>query len=109
MSGAFSGLEKIVAKRVQSTPIGFQTEAREEVLDSHLFRKVETQDFIDFGFEAEFIGRLPVRVVCEKLEKDDFVNIMKFSEGSILKQYEREFDAYGIQAKFKGLSDRESR
>lgn len=101
VSGAFSGLEKIVAKRVQSTPIGFQTEAREEVLDSDLFRKVETQDFIDFGFEAEFIGRLPVRVVCEKLEKKDFVSIMKFSEGSILRQYEREFDAYGIHAKFE--------
>ncbi len=101
VSGAFSGLDKIVSKRVQSTPIGFQTEEREEVVDSELFKKVETQDFIDFGFEAEFIGRLPVRVVCEKLEKKDFVSIMKFSEGSILRQYEREFEAYGIHAKFK--------
>jgi hypothetical protein len=93
-------LEKIVSKRVQSTQIGFQVGERTEVLDSELFRNVETQDFIDFGFEAEFIGRLPVRVVCEKLEKDDFVNIMKFSEGSILRQYEREFEAYGIHARF---------
>ncbi|MFT5905919.1 MAG: ATP-dependent Clp protease ATP-binding subunit ClpX [Cryomorphaceae bacterium] len=100
VSGAFSGLEKIVSKRVQSTQIGFQVGERNEVLDSELFRNVETQDFIDFGFEAEFIGRLPVRVVCEKLEKDDFINIMKFSEGSILRQYEREFEAYGIHASF---------
>lgn len=104
VSGAFSGLEKIVSQRVQSTRIGFQTEEREEVLDSELFRAVETQDFIDFGFEAEFVGRLPVRVVCEKLEKDDFVNIMKFSEGSILRQYEREFEAYGIHARFEDSS-----
>ena len=38
---------------------------------------MNTQDFIDYGFEAEFIGRLPVRVVCEKLEAKDFVQIMK--------------------------------
>jgi ATP-dependent Clp protease ATP-binding subunit ClpX len=100
VSGAFSGLEKIISKRVQNTQIGFQVNDRTEVLDSELFRKVETQDFIDYGFEAEFIGRLPVRVVCEKLEKKDFVNIMKFSEGSILRQYEREFEAYGIHARF---------
>ena len=101
VSGAFSGLEKIVSKRVQSSQIGFQVEERTEVLDSELFKHVETQDFIDFGFEAEFVGRLPVRVVCEKLEKKDFVNIMKFSEGSILRQYEREFEAYGIRAQFE--------
>lgn len=104
VSGAFSGLEKIISQRVQSTRIGFQTGERTEVLDSELFRNVETQDFIDFGFEAEFVGRLPVRVVCEKLEKDDFVNIMKFSEGSILRQYEREFEAYGIHARFEDSS-----
>lgn len=100
VSGAFSGLEKIISQRVQSSRIGFLTDERSEVLDSELFRNAETQDFIDFGFEAEFIGRLPVRVVCEKLEKNDFVNIMKFSEGSILRQYEREFEAYGIHARF---------
>jgi len=101
VSGAFSGLEKIISSRVQRLPIGFQTEDRAPVVDSELFENVETQDFIDFGFEAEFIGRLPVRVVCEKLKQEDFVSIMKFSEGSILRQYEREFEAYGIQAKFK--------
>ncbi|GAA5496131.1 endopeptidase Clp ATP-binding regulatory subunit (clpX) [Rubritalea squalenifaciens DSM 18772] len=101
VSGAFSGLEKLISKRVQSSRIGFQVDAKEEVLDRELFRHVNTQDFIDFGFEAEFIGRLPVRVVCEKLEKKDFVNIMKYSEGSLLRQYEREFEAYGISAKFE--------
>lgn len=101
VSGAFSGLEKLISKRVQSSQIGFKVDKKEEVLDRELFRHAATQDFIDFGFEAEFIGRLPVRVVCEKLEKKDFVNIMKFSEGSLLRQYEREFEAYGISAKFE--------
>ena len=101
VSGAFSGLEKVIKKRMSSGQIGFGAEVAEQPMDEELFRQVNTQDFMDFGFEAEFIGRLPVRVVCEKLEAKDFVNIMKNSEGSLLRQYEREFAAYGIQAKFE--------
>ena len=70
-------------------------------MDEELFTQVETQDFLDFGFEAEFIGRLPVRVVCEKLTAKDLESILKYSEGSLLRQYEREFEAYGIDAKFE--------
>ena len=59
-----------------------------------------TRDFIAYGFEPEFIGRLPVRVVCEQLRVDDFYEIMERSEGSILRQYERAFRAYGIEVTF---------
>jgi glutathione S-transferase len=54
-----------------------------------------------YGFEPEFIGRLPVRVVCEELVADDLYQIMRFSEGSILRQYERAFRAYGIEISFE--------
>ena len=100
VSGAFSGLEKVVRKRLSEGQIGFGADPTERPMDGELFNEVETQDFIDFGFEAEFIGRLPVRVVCEKLSAADLKNIMKFSEGSLLRQYEREFEAYGIMARF---------
>lgn len=111
VSGAFSGLEDVIKKRLGSSEIGFGAgagagaglgaEASGKALDEKTFEYANTQDFIDFGFEAEFIGRLPVRVVCEKLEAADFVTIMKKSEGSLLRQYEREFAAYGIQARFE--------
>ena len=101
VSGAFSGLEKVVRKRLSEGQIGFGADPVEQPMDGELFNQVETQDFIDFGFEAEFIGRLPVRVVCEKLSATDLENIMKFSEGSLLWQYEREFEAYGIMARFE--------
>lgn len=101
VSGAFSGLEKVVRKRLSEGQIGFGADPVEQPMDGELFNQVETQDFIDFGFEAEFIGRLPVRVVCEKLSATDLENIMKFSEGSLLRQYEREFEAYGIMARFE--------
>lgn len=101
VSGAFSGLEKVVQSRLKSGQMGFGAEISEAVLDDESFREVETRDFVEFGFEAEFIGRLPVRVVCEKLKAADFVKILNDSEGSILRQYEREFEAYGIDAKFQ--------
>src|SRR3979411_991848 len=68
---------------------------------NELFHYVGTQDFIEYGFEPEFIGRLPVRVACEELVADDLYQIMKFSEGSILRQYERAFRAYGIEISFE--------
>lgn len=101
VSGAFSGLEKVVQGRLKSGQMGFGAEISEAVLDGESFREVETRDFVEFGFEAEFVGRLPVRVICEKLTAEDFVKILNDSEGSILRQYEREFEAYGIDAKFQ--------
>jgi len=101
VSGAFSELEKVVRRRLNQGQIGFGAEPVEQPMDGELFKRVETQDFIDYGFEAEFVGRLPVRVVCERLTAKDLVNIMKYSEGSLLRQYEREFEAYGISARFE--------
>lgn len=101
VSGAFSGLEKIVRKRSAESQIGFSAEQKEPSMDTELFKQVTTQDYIDFGFEAEFIGRIPVRVVCEHLEAADLEAILKYSEGSLLRQYEREFEAYGIDIRFK--------
>jgi endopeptidase Clp ATP-binding regulatory subunit ClpX len=100
VSGAFDRLKQQVSRRLVQGQIGFNTEPR-PVMDNELFQYVTTQDFIEYGFEPEFIGRLPVRVVCEELGADDLYKIMKFSEGSILRQYERAFRAYGIEISFE--------
>src|ERR1043166_8639897 len=100
VSGAFERLKQQVSRRLTQGQIGFNTEPR-PVMDNELFQYVTTQDFIEYGFEPEFIGRLPVRVVCEELAADDLYQIMKFSEGSILRQYERAFRAYGIEISFE--------
>src|SRR5438105_10713187 len=100
VSGAFEKLKEQVARRVRQGQIGFSAEPI-QVMDNQLFRHVTTQDFIEYGFEPEFIGRLPVRVVCEELDADDLFNIMKYSEGSLLRQYERAFRAYGIEISFE--------
>ncbi|MEM1442915.1 MAG: AAA family ATPase [Verrucomicrobiota bacterium] len=100
VSGAFSGLEKIVDRRLRQGAIGFGAEQSTAEAEALVKESVTTQDFIDFGFEAEFIGRLPVRVVCDHLKAGDLFDIMKHSEGSLIRQYEREFEAFGIHAQF---------
>ena len=100
ISGAFTGLADIVKKRLNQRKLGFnasiQSEGEEE--DYHQF--VTPQDFIEYGFEPEFIGRLPVHVICQNLSVDDLHYILKHSEGSIIRQYEQAFRAYGINVIF---------
>lgn len=100
VSGAFEKLKEHVARRVRQSQIGFGAQPV-QVMDNELFQHVTTHDFVEYGFEPEFIGRLPVRVVCEDLDADDLFKIMRFSEGSLLRQYERAFRAYGIEISFE--------
>lgn len=101
VSGAFDRLEEIIQTRLKKSRIGFQISAdRRDVPQEELFRTVTTRDFIRFGFEPEFIGRLPVRVVCDPLNEEDLYKVLKSSEGSIIRQYERSFRAFGIEAVF---------
>jgi endopeptidase Clp ATP-binding regulatory subunit ClpX len=101
VSGAFDGLEKIVKKRVREASIGFAASSARSVAETLVLEEAQTRDFIEFGFEPEFIGRLPVRVVCHPLSVEDLFTILKTSEGSIIRQYEQTFAAYGIEVLFR--------
>ncbi len=101
VSGAFGGLEKLIRKRLREATIGFAAPLQNQVAEETALEQVQTRDFIEFGFEPEFIGRLPVRVVCQQLNSDDLFLILKSSEGSIIRQYEQTFAAYGIEVLFR--------
>src|SRR5258706_3399687 len=83
VSGAFGGLDKIIRRRLRDATIGFAAAAQAPVGEEEVLQQVQTRDFIDFGFQPEFIWRLPVRVVCHHLSVDDLFQILKSSEGSI--------------------------
>jgi ATP-dependent Clp protease ATP-binding subunit ClpX len=100
VSGAFDGLQKIVGKRVREATIGFAQHGN-DLKPNDIMMQAQTRDFIEFGFEPEFIGRLPVRVVCQPLDEHDLFTILKTSEGSIIRQYEQTFAAYGIEVLFR--------
>ena len=99
VSGAFDQLAESVRKRLDLTRIGFGSSGEQDVASSEInfLNKAETQDFIKYGFEPEFIGRLPVRVACDELTKEDLAEILLSSEGSALDQYRKDFDGYNIK------------
>ena len=100
VSGAFDGLEKIIRRRLREASIGFAAKERPPESVEDVLEHAQTKDFIEFGFEPEFIGRLPVRVVCHSLNQEDLFLILKKSEASIIRQYEQDFAAYGIEVLF---------
>ncbi|MDR1665531.1 MAG: AAA family ATPase [Puniceicoccales bacterium] len=95
VSGAFDKLAEDVKRRLGTT-MGFSSSASSQENLSTYLAQVTTGDFIRYGFEPEFVGRLPIRVSCESLNKDDLASILMTSEGSILNQYKRDFLGYGI-------------
>jgi len=101
VSGAFHGLREIVQRRLRSSAIGFAASAAEPADETALLSQAQTKDFIDYGFEPEFIGRLPVRVFCHPLTVEDLFRILRDSEGSIIRQIEETMAAYGIQVSFR--------
>ena len=98
VSGAFDQLADLIKKREEDFQIGFNQKKAEDKMDDYL-TKATTEDYIKYGFEPEFIGRLPIRVACQSLHPSDLVKIMVQSEGSILKQYVNDFKGYGIEFK----------
>jgi len=97
VSGAFDKLAEQVKRRVQSGQIGFASAGRERAADdSDFLNLAQSHDFIEYGMEPEFIGRLPVRVACQTLTAGDLEKILLTSEGSILQQYRADFSGYGI-------------
>ncbi|MCX7916505.1 MAG: ATP-dependent protease, partial [Verrucomicrobiae bacterium] len=100
VSGAFDSLVDIVRRRLRTRQIGFGTPPDADAPAAAWLRQARTEDFIQFGFEPEFIGRLPVRVVLDPLSVEDLEEILRRSEGSVLRQYEASFQALGIDVVF---------
>ncbi|CAA6679593.1 MULTISPECIES: AAA family ATPase [unclassified Lentimonas] len=97
VSGAFDKLSESIKKRLTKSQMGFGAAQHESAEDlSSYLRFAETTDFTKYGFEPEFIGRVPVRVACRSLSSEDLAHILTTSEGSILNQYIDDFRGYGI-------------
>lgn len=90
-SGAFVGLDTIIRSRLE----------QKTMPTAKALGQASTSDFIHFGLEPEFIGRLPVRVACHALDENDLFQVLEKSESSLIRQYERSFAAYGIKLRFE--------
>jgi endopeptidase Clp ATP-binding regulatory subunit ClpX len=90
-SGAFVGIDQVIRDRLVAPQLSLEK--------THA--QISTSDFIRFGLEPEFVGRLPVRVACHALDENDLFQVLSRSESSLIHQYERSFAAYGIALRFQ--------
>jgi ATP-dependent Clp protease ATP-binding subunit ClpX len=100
MSGAFSGLDAIIKKRLSQKNIGFGASIGKPYADSELLPKVKSEDLVAYGFESEFVGRLPVKAVFDRLTEDDLFEILNNPNNPIILGKKLDFRAYGIEIKF---------
>jgi ATP-dependent Clp protease ATP-binding subunit ClpX len=101
MSGAFNGLDEIIRKRITEAPIGFGARLKRPDDAGAVLQSVRSEDLIAFGFESEFIGRLPVRAVFGGLGEADLYEILKNPNNPVILSKKLDFSAYGIQIKFE--------
>ena len=100
MSGAFTELAPIVQKRLSRQGIGFGARIQKAEDNVDILKNVRSEDLIEFGFESEFVGRLPVRAVFEHLTEKDLYTILKNPNNPIILGKKLDFAAYGIDVKF---------
>ena len=100
--GAFSGLEKIVTKRISTKTMGFGAEVRsikEEDL-GELLGKVQPADLLKFGLIPEFVGRLPVIATLGELDEEALIQILQEPKNALIKQYQRLFEMENVHLRF---------
>lgn len=100
VSGAFSGLEEIINRRMNRQSIGFDKQRMTGDFTQKLIKHMRTEDLIEFGFESEFIGRLPVYMVLNELDVNGLYKILKNRFSTVILGKKMDFLAYGIDLNF---------
>lgn len=101
--GAFDGLEKIIEKRQGNQAIGFSSEIKRksERKSEGVFKDVVPHDIVKFGLIPELVGRIPVIVTLNDLDKNALVRILNEPKNSIIKQYLKMFEMDGVALSFE--------
>lgn len=100
--GAFDGLEKIIEERLNRKSIGFNAEIAQKSGEEigELLAQVSTQDLVKFGLIPEFVGRVPIRVALEGLDKQALKKILSEPKNALVKQYQKLFKYDGVKLSF---------
>ena len=101
--GAFDGLEKIIENRTGQKTIGFGADIKpkEEKQIGELLRQVMPEDLLKYGLIPEFIGRLPIVVALDALDKQALVRILTEPRNALVKQYQKFFEMDGVELVFE--------
>lgn len=99
--GAFSGLDKVIERRVGQKSIGFGKEKSDIKPEmGKVLEQVQPEDLIKYGLIPEFIGRLPVVVTLHELDEAALVTVLTEPKNALIRQFKRMFEMDGIDLKF---------
>ena len=100
--GAFDGLEKIIETRMAQKAIGFNADikSKNEYNIGDVLKHALPQDLVKFGLIPEFIGRVPVTVSLDMLDRDALIRILKEPKNALTRQYEKLFELDGVKLAF---------
>ena len=98
--GAFNGIEKLIAKRLNNSSIGFNSTKKDRIKDSDLIEQIAPSDLKSFGLIPEIIGRMPMITYLQPLDREALQNILVKPKNALLKQYVKLMDLEGIKLSF---------
>ena len=100
--GAFEGIDKIIEKRIDQKSMGFNAQIAEKHEDNidRVLSQVLPQDLVKFGLIPEFVGRVPVTVTLEMLDRDALIRILTEPRNSLVKQYQKLLELDGVALEF---------
>lgn len=100
LSGAFSELGEIISKRMTTHSMGFGSTLTESKNTSDYLKHLKAEDLVEFGFETEFIGRIPIRCTLDRLSENDLFLILRMPNNPVILGKRLDFAAYGIDIQF---------
>lgn len=100
--GAFDGVEEIIEKRTNQNSLGFGADikSKKEKDIGKLLKEIMPEDLLKFGLIPEFIGRLPIVVTLEELDRDALIRILNEPKNSLIKQYKKLFEMDNVILEF---------
>lgn len=101
MSGAFGDLAEVIRRRRNKAQLGFSSKMKTQYDDEAILHDVTSGDLVEYGFETEFVGRLPVTVVLDKLSAEDLHEILRNPNNPVIISKKRDFASYGIELRFE--------
>ena len=99
--GAFCGIENIIKQRVSTKTMGFGAEiVKNQEENNALLAKALPEDLLKFGLIPEFVGRLPIMVTLDALDKNALVKVLTEPKNALIKQYQKLFEMDGVDLSF---------
>ena len=100
VGGAFDGIEKLIATRINKNKMGFSSELKSKKADDELIKHILPEDLLRYGLIPELIGRIPVIAPLQSLSEEAFKSILTEPKNAIKKQYKKLFMMEGIELEF---------